>query len=301
MAKEKYLREEFTGYMIKLMLENRISINLIGDKGTGKTRLLEDICSSGLTGVKIVRVDLKAYENTYSGLLREMHSQLGLKGEIPPKLGEIFAGFENHQDKYLILMDNYDALLDNPQVDQGYDVGFFDDLNYIKNKKNIALLCATSRPHNALPVFIAGKSFRNSWLDLQKENLPPLDRSQIEKELDRRLADPVRRRFKDQPHEHDLLVAAIHKKPYPYARLCFLVKKMNNQGAEGQPIKFKKRLKKWLNEKEKLERRGIDKQGHRLKQWRETKRIAFGLKEPKIPIISKLINRLLNWLLGGGK
>lgn len=107
-------REEFTGYIIELMLKDRIPINLIGDKGTGKTRLLEDICNTPLPGVKIVRIDLKAYENSYSGLLREMHNQLGAKGKIPPRLGEIFNGFENHQDKYLILMDNYDALLDNP-------------------------------------------------------------------------------------------------------------------------------------------------------------------------------------------
>ncbi|MCI0471910.1 MAG: hypothetical protein L0Y73_09640, partial [Candidatus Aminicenantes bacterium] len=173
---------------------------------------------------------------------------------------------------------------------------FFDDLNYIKNKKNIALLCATSRPHSALPVFIAGKSFRNSWLDLEKESLPPLARSQIEKELGRRLADPVRRRFQEQSSEHDLVVAAIHEQPYPYARLDFLVKKLNNQVTEGQSIKFKKRLKRWLKEMKKLERRGIDKTGHRVKERIKGFLIASGLNNIKIPILNK-ISKLMDKLL----
>lgn len=137
------------------------------------------------------------------------------------------------------------------------------------------LLCATCRPQDSLPVFIAGKSYRNSWLDLEKENLPRLDRSQIEKELDRQLADPVLRRLKDQPHEHDLLLDAIHEQRYPYARLDFLVKKLNNQGQEEQAIKFKKRLEKWLKEWKKQEKRGIDKQGHRLKERIKGFVIAF--------------------------
>ncbi|MCK4763018.1 MAG: hypothetical protein KAW12_12550 [Candidatus Aminicenantes bacterium] len=79
MGKRNYLREEFTENIIKSLVEDRKSINLIGAKGTGKTRLLEDICSSGLKDVTIVKVDLKAYKRDYSGLLEAIRKQLVLK------------------------------------------------------------------------------------------------------------------------------------------------------------------------------------------------------------------------------
>jgi type IV secretory pathway ATPase VirB11/archaellum biosynthesis ATPase len=77
------LRKEFTRYIIEQLIDKRQSINLVGEKGTGKTRLLEDIRDCKLAGVKVILVDLKAHVNTYSGLLREIHRQLGLKEKVP--------------------------------------------------------------------------------------------------------------------------------------------------------------------------------------------------------------------------
>jgi len=295
MKTETYLREEFTARIIQSLLESRLSINLIGAKGTGKTRLLDDICRSGLTGVKVVKIDLKAYQNSYTGLLREIHSQLGEKGEIPAKLGRFFEGFEGRPGKCLLLFDNYDALLDNPQIDRAYDIAFYDDLNYIKNKPNISLLCTTGKAHNTLPVFIAGESYRNSWLDLEKESLPPLDVSQIQKELARQSSEPVTRHLKKQPAEYDLLLAAIHNRPFAYTRICFLVKKLNTQAPTGGSLIMKKRLKKWLKEWQKLESPGIDKRGHRIKGRIRAFLVSSGLNNIQIPIVGKLSKILDKW------
>ena len=46
------LRKEFTQYIIEQLIDKRKSINLVGEKGTGKTRLLEDIRDCKLAGVK---------------------------------------------------------------------------------------------------------------------------------------------------------------------------------------------------------------------------------------------------------
>ncbi|MCP4148385.1 MAG: hypothetical protein GY757_11600 [bacterium] len=81
------LRKEFTATIIQTLVRDRISINLIGAKGTGKTRLLEDIQKTALLPkVLIVNINLKSYVNTYAGLLREVHSQLQLATEVPERL-----------------------------------------------------------------------------------------------------------------------------------------------------------------------------------------------------------------------
>lgn len=163
------LRREFTIKILHALIHQRLSINLIGDKGTGKTRLLEDIINCKPADTTIVSVNLKSYVDNYHGLLREIHRQLQTGGNAPDRLDQLFAGLEKQPRRYLVFLDNYGALLDNPGNDPGYDVNFFDDLNFIKNKDNICLVCTTTQPHNSQPVFIKKKSYRNSWLTLEKE------------------------------------------------------------------------------------------------------------------------------------
>jgi hypothetical protein len=182
------LRKEFTRYIIERLIDKRQSINLVGEKGTGKTRLLEDIRDCKLAGVKVILVDLKAHVNTYNGLLCEIHRQLGLKEEVPGKLDRLFDGLEKEPVLYLVFLDNYDALLGNPDMDyKGYNVDFFNDLDFIREKDNISLLCTTCKVHNSLPVYIDKKSYRNSWLTLEIENLPALSLDQIPGELARQV------------------------------------------------------------------------------------------------------------------
>jgi ATP-dependent Clp protease ATP-binding subunit ClpA len=152
------LRKEYTNYIIDQLIDKRKSINLVGGKGTGKTRLLEDIRDCKLTDVKIIQVDSKAHVNIYNGLLREIQKQLGFKGKVPEKLDKLFEALEKQPVHYLVFLDNYDALLGNPGMDKGYNVDFFDDLNFIKNKDNISLLCATCKVHSSLTVYIDKKS-----------------------------------------------------------------------------------------------------------------------------------------------
>ncbi|MCP5053115.1 MAG: hypothetical protein GY940_38465, partial [bacterium] len=88
------LRKEFTAAVIHSLIQQRQSINLIGEKGSGKLRLLEDIRDCKLSGIRVVLVDLKAYAAGYSGLLREIHAQLQAKGDVPGRLSQLFEGVE---------------------------------------------------------------------------------------------------------------------------------------------------------------------------------------------------------------
>ena len=213
------LRAEFTQSIIQSLIHKRLSINLIGEKGTGKTRLLEDISNCKLPDTVIVFVNLKSYVNNYKGLVREIHSQLGLNKEVPERLDQLFEGLEKQSIRYLVFLDNYDALLDNPGNDGGYDVNFFDDLNFIKNKDNICLLCTTCQPHNSQPVFINKKSYRNSWLTLEKEMLPPLTRNQILEDLERQVGEEEWLPIESNLDEKELVLEYILEHPLPYPEI----------------------------------------------------------------------------------
>jgi hypothetical protein len=213
------LRAEFTQSIIQSLINKRLSINLIGEKGTGKLRLLEDIRNCKLPDTVIVFVNLKSYVDNYKGLVREIHSQLGLNKEVPERLDQLFEGLEKQPVRYLVFLDNYDGLLDNPGNDDGYDVNFFDDLNFIKNKDNICLLCTTCQPHNSQPVFINKKSYRNSWLTLEKEMLPPLTRRQILEELERQVDEYDWQLLKSNLDEKEPVLDYILKLPLPYPEI----------------------------------------------------------------------------------
>lgn len=290
------LRAEFTQNIIQSLINKRLSINLIGEKGTGKTRLLEDIVNCKLPDTVIVFVNLKSYVDNYKGLVREIHSQLGLNKEVPERLDQLFEGLEKQPVRYLVFLDNYDALLDNPGNDDGYDVNFFDDLNFIKNKDNICLVCTTCQPHNSQPVFINKKSYRNSWLTLEKEMLPPLTRNQILQELERQVDKDDWQWLKSNHDEKELLQDYILEHPLPYPRLCFLAGKFNKKTDEEIETKFKKRLKRWMKEFNKLNKITLDKKIFIIITWIYKKGILIGIKKLKIPaIIAALITAI--WIL----
>ena len=288
------LRKDFTKNIIASLVDKRLSINLISEKGTGKTRLLEDIRKCNLPGICIVNINLKSYDNNYDGLLKEIHRQLELSEEVPGHLYQLFEGLET-QPIYLVFLDNYDALLDNPKIDGKFDVNFFDDLNAIKNRDNVSLLCITCRPHNTLPVFIEGESFRNSWLTLEKIYIPSLTRVQLMDELERQLGD----KWKGLNHDDkESLLACIRNKKFPFRRLCFLTGKIKTQTYEEAEHKFKKRLKKWMKEFKKGEKYALDKKLHGIKSSTEGAVIASGINKWRIPIISD-ISKFIKNKLGG--
>mgnify|MGYP006904089628 FL=1 len=70
------LRPEFTEHVIKVLFRQRQSVNLIGEKGMGVKRLLDDIQQCGLSNVCLVEVDMKNYVVSYDGFLEDLVGQL---------------------------------------------------------------------------------------------------------------------------------------------------------------------------------------------------------------------------------
>lgn len=282
------LRAEFSALMIKTLVNDRKSVNVIGAKGSGKTRLLEDIMICLPPDITMVQVNLKSYAGNYPGLMREIHRQLNLSGEVPQRLDKLFTGLEKPTRFYLVCFDNYDALLNNIHIDEKYDKDFFDDLNFLKNKGNMSLLCPTCKPHNSLPVFIAGESCGNSWLILEKELLPVLTRQQVLAELERKFDETGRLWLKNNPVDKELLLDSILGQPFPYSRLSFLVGKFIRQTEEEAALPFKRRLNRWQKEFDRMNYKGLYKLLHILKEWWKRLKKLLGL-DIKIPIISDLL------------
>src|SRR4030042_6539865 len=150
------LRPVFTERIVQLLQRGR-SINLIGAKGTGRERLLEDIRRCNLPNTKMVLINLKGYRENYDGFIQAIWLELNGEGEPPNTLIELIERYEECNEQLFIFLYNFDALLNDLQVDQKYDASFYDTLNYIRNRPNAALVCVTQEPHDQSVVFVNGK------------------------------------------------------------------------------------------------------------------------------------------------
>jgi len=267
----------FTERIVQLLQRGR-SINLIGTEGTGRERLLEDIRKCELPGTKIVLVNLKSYRESYDGLMREIWSQLGKEGEKPSNLSELIERCEGRNEQILLFLHNFDALLNNPEVDLKYDTTFYDTLNYCKNKPNIALVCVTEEPHDQSVVFVNGKPHSNSWLDLERKPLPALTHEEIVREVKRQ---PLSLTIEDQSS----VIEAIRAHEKSYKLLEYVREKILNR--EDATFPFQNRLKKWIkqfNKEEKnrvLSKKGVYAATKEMRTWGE----LTGISKLKTPFL----------------
>jgi len=229
------LRPLFTENIVKI-LQKSTSVNLIGDSGQGRGRLLGDIQKLSLDNTLILQVNMRTCKENYVGFIRELWRQLKNGREQPTDLGQLMTQFEESGKKILILLHNFDSLLNNPQIDKRFDVAFFDHLNAMRNHAQLSLLCVTCKPHDQSVVFIDEKAHSNSWLDLEKRRIPPLTHEQIDLELKRRNLGLSDENFSQS-------VDCIHKNSRPYDFLEFLCHRIEFQ--EDIELDFSRRLKKW--------------------------------------------------------
>lgn len=232
------LRPVLTERVVQLLQRGR-SINLIGGENAERRRLLGDIQQMTFPETTILPVNMKKYRHTYDGLLRELWTLLGRDGDKPDNISALIERYEEQDGRLFILMQNFDALLGTPDLDPRYNVTFYDALNYVKNRPNIALACATQQPHDQSVVFVEGKPLRTSWIDLEPVRLPALTHTEIVLEVKRRLPDMYMQ-------ERSAVIDALREHETPYKLLSYLSEKyLNRENAE---LVFQKRLKLWLKQ-----------------------------------------------------
>lgn len=283
---QQCLRPIFTENIVKL-LQRGTSVNLIGETGQGRSRLLADIQKLSLENTLILCVNMRTCRESYTGFIRELWRQLQNGREQPADLGQLMTQFEESDKKIWILLDNFDSLLNNPQIDKHFDVTFFDHLNAMRNSPQLVLLCGTDKSHDQSIVIIEGEGHRNSWLELDKQPIPSLSRLEIESELKRRNLGVSESDFSQ-------LVDCIHQNSCPYELLEFLLNRIVNQ--EDSDLAFSERLKKWKKRFRK-ERSKISSMStlSKIKQFFSTLWIAAGLNKLKTPFVW-VIDFLSKWI-----
>jgi|GEM_PF-936392 len=193
---KKALRPSYTGKIIRL-LEQGKAVNLIGTQDQGAGRLLEDIRDAhlnqeGYEHVMVVLIDMLEYRRNYTGFKRELGRQLGydfkLQGQY--KLTNFIndatqlVAHSNNPSTVYLLLDHFDAILDNPNIDHAYNMDFFNNLNAMRHA-NVRLVCVTEAPHDTSLVFGEGKPQGVSTLTLEKDYLRKLSQTEVQHEWER--------------------------------------------------------------------------------------------------------------------
>lgn len=204
------LRKAFTDSLYK-KLKGGDSINIVGPRHNGQQRLLDDLAQlAKQEAITVLEIDMNKWKHHYGGFVDAIQDQLNpsvhllsntplsatthstkaLPATNEQHLSRVLSRHIIHHKQILLLLNNYDALLDNPK--QRFPKSFFDDLNSLRNKANLSLCVLTEKSHLQYKVHYKsedGKTLENklSWLDLEIIELPKPTMSEIREELNKRL------------------------------------------------------------------------------------------------------------------
>ena len=275
------LRPEYTELLAKEL--NKQSLNIYGEPGQGQWRLLEDLKELLSKENKLVfLLNMKNYAASYQGFIADITGQL--KQQIPAAkektitdlAGFLTAFYEcTTNQSMVLLLHNFDALLDNPQLDETYDVSFFNALNALRNSGH-RLLCITVKPHNQSQVFVKQQVHSNSWLDLKRIVLPTLTETQIKDELIRRDLSLTREQLRQ-------IIDAIQQHYHPYDFLEFTLDQLHLH--DNATLTLNKRLKYWQKQFNKTEKSTVFKDLHGVSKWMTKLGIITGIDKLKTPFV----------------
>lgn len=248
------LRPRFTQHVFE-QLSNDRSLNLFGPKGSGRSRLVEDLIQLAHSqGITTLKFNMEGFKYNYRGFIKDYEGQMvqqqqpaqnllmQAKADAPmEELPSIALLTDRHQfpiPKQLILfLDDFDALLDNNK--HQFPEAFFNDLNSFKNNANITLCCITTTSHIGKRIYYdGGRTNRTSWLELSPINIPRLTAKEIEKVLTRQLSE--NETWQNEPYKTQL-IAKIYKHNQP---LYFLKVIIESYQFDRAYRPYKKRFKR---------------------------------------------------------
>jgi hypothetical protein len=178
------LRPEYTKSLVKKL--NDKPLNIYGKSGQGQLRLLKDLKELLHNENKLIFLleDMNNYSASYQGFIADITGQLKeyfhTVEEKIKNLKQFLAVFDKYADgKHMVLLlNNYDALLDNTQLDEAYDMAFFNDLNTLHHSEH-GLVCITIKPCTKSTVFIKKQAYSKPLLYLELIPLPSLTQKEI--------------------------------------------------------------------------------------------------------------------------
>ena len=182
-----FLRPALTNVIVQRLVRGD-SLNIYGEPGIGKTRLLEDIKGGSPDRSIVVSVSIRGYQYSYGGFCRAIWAEARCEGDPPSTFGGVVDALSRNQARIFLFIDHFQSILSNPDIDPAYDQAFIDTLNAVKNKPNMSLLLVSSHPINTLILFV-DKAPMTSVLHLDPIKVRRLSQEEIFAELDRKLPD----------------------------------------------------------------------------------------------------------------
>ncbi|WP_133512680.1 hypothetical protein [Candidatus Thiosymbion oneisti] len=230
------LRPAQTSRIARELLEQCRPINLIGGRGQGRARLLDDLMGID-PDIFWLYADLKEHRYRFAGLLETLWDQTGLVGYPPSTLGGLVDKLTAGNRPVCLLLHHFDAILDNPDpnLDAGFDAAFLDTLNALKNR-GVSLLCVTRRAYDPYGMLTRSGERRGSTLVLEPEALAPLSQAEIRAELDRCLPGL-------DANDLDLLAASLLRHRHPLSFLGYVRRRLRDGDVAAWP--FDERLSHW--------------------------------------------------------
>jgi hypothetical protein len=241
------LRPTFTAKLAKLLEQGR-SINLIGESGQGRGRLLEDLQGMAGQDVLWLMVNMKTCRSSFAGFLTQLWEQTGMDGLRPADFGRLTRRFEKAERRVVFLFHQFDAILDNPDGDPRFDVKFLDGLNALHNR-GMALVCVTARPYTDYLLVSGNQVHKGSTLDLAKEPVPALSSHEVDVELERL-------QLSLNAQELVQLASSLLQHARPMALLEQVRRRVDN--GEDKDLPFFQRLERWRQELDSSSKGGLN-------------------------------------------
>ena len=222
------------------------SINLHGDSGLGRSRCLKDLSIAlQAQGDKVVILSMQSFKDNYQNFLLSLADKLHElfadtdKPEIKtfPDVG-IFLKQKLPNTRFVLILDNFDALLDKGlRIDAEYKA-FFDELNGFRNLTHRRLILGSHDEYDDQRFYKDDAVVSLSKLELKKIKLHKLSENSLKQEL-------LRRQLGLGDKELDLMAGVVYQQhPQSYAFLEFVCDKLPYSA--NKPLK--KRLKLWQKE-----------------------------------------------------
>lgn len=234
-----FLRPSLTKLIIQ-ELQQGDSLNLYGESGIGKTRLLEDIRNAKIPDTTVISVSFRGFQNNCAGFCKAIWAESEIHGKPPKLFNETIKQIVEKGKYVFLLIDDFQAILKNPDIDPDYNQDFVNALNSVKNMSGISMLAVSNEIANTLILFI-NKEPQSSVLHLEPIKADELSQDEILRELNRRF-----KKAKLSDEDKTTLASFLNNQEQNYELLKYIdTKIMTNADAA---LKFIKRLKHWHKE-----------------------------------------------------
>lgn len=274
------LRPQLTQSLLDTLKKQ--SVNVHGPHGQGQERLLEDLNRLAQEdGFIVFKLDMKRWSDDYEGMIgeisRQLHRQLPEAGQIND-LGQFASALDAHaaNTSVLLMLNRFDALLDNTaHLDPKFEQ-FFRHLNSLRNQQYRVLLAITDKTYNQYRFYV-DKIHNTSPLDLKLRELRPLVYQDIKTELQHRL---------NHMKQNDLakLACAIHSHKQAFEFMEYCIDQINDDNDKG--LRLEIQLTEWARNFNRNHKRTFRRQLDALLNW-------FGIADKEIAQLSLKLKMLL--------